>query len=93
MLLVAGTVCATVLGIAVIVFFVEIFKPETDTAALARSITGVLNTLIGLLAGFLAGRTSNALNGRNGKNGNGAKPPPAGPPPGDGSFKGDSPGA
>ena len=54
-LLVAGTVCAvvafTVLGIIV----VEIVNPEANTGQIAAIMGDILNTLIGLAAGLLAG--------------------------------------
>ena len=60
-LLVAGTVCFTVVTSGATIVIIEIFHPSTDTEAGLRTITGIINTLIGLLAGFLAGKTGSAL--------------------------------
>jgi hypothetical protein len=64
-LLVAGTICAGVLlgGAALIVS--AFVQPEVDVSGGARAVAGVINTLVGLLAGFLAGKTG-AQAGRNG---------------------------
>ena len=56
-LMVAGTVCFAVLAAGAGVAAVEIAHPEVDTTSAQNSIGDVINTLIGLLAGFLAGRT------------------------------------
>lgn len=61
-LLVAGTVCFTVLGTVATVAIIEIFDSKQDTSVAVKSITGIINTLIGLLAGFLAGRTDMTMN-------------------------------
>lgn len=56
-LMVALTVCGSVVfgGMAIIV--VTLVRPDVDVSNAARNIADLLNTLIGLLAGFLAGRT------------------------------------
>jgi hypothetical protein len=56
-LLVAGTVCFMVLATGATIMVIEIVNPESDTTSAVRQVTGIVNTLIGLLAGFLAGRT------------------------------------
>jgi len=56
-LLIAGTVCFMVLATGGTIAIVEITSPSSDTTAAIRAVTGIINTLIGLLAGFLAGRT------------------------------------
>lgn len=56
-LMVAGTVCVSVLLAGIGLWLVELTSPETDTARGFGAIGAVLNTLIGLLAGFLAGKT------------------------------------
>jgi hypothetical protein len=63
--MVAGTICAGVLlgGAALVVS--EFVQPQIDTSAGARAIAGVINTLVGLLAGFLAGKTGSMM-GRDG---------------------------
>ena len=55
--MVAGTVCFAIIGTICTVVVIEIVRPSTDTSQAVRQVTGIINTLIGLLAGFLAGRT------------------------------------
>jgi hypothetical protein len=55
LLLVAFTICAVVLLVGGAVFVLEI--TGSDTSKLAGNLTDVVNTLVGILAGFLAGRT------------------------------------
>lgn len=57
LLMIAGTVCFAVLASGALVAVVTLIHPESDTSKAFNSITDVINTLIGLLAGFLAGRT------------------------------------
>jgi NhaP-type Na+/H+ or K+/H+ antiporter len=56
-LMIAGTICFSVVAGGATIVIAEITKPNIDTSAAARTITGIINTLIGLLAGFLAGKT------------------------------------
>jgi hypothetical protein len=67
-LLVASTICVglAVSGAALILF--EFIHPSADASAAAKVLAGTVNTLIGLLAGFLAGRSD------------AEKPPPPPPP-------------
>lgn len=55
--MIAGTVCFAVLATGAAIVITRIFSPDTDTSQAARQVADVINTLIGLLAGFLAGRT------------------------------------
>jgi hypothetical protein len=55
------TICGSVLLGGAAIVAVELFHPETDTAAGARTIAGIINTMVGLLAGYLAGRTGSTL--------------------------------
>ena len=55
--MIAGTVCFAVLATGGTLIVVEILNPGADTSLASRQVTDVINTLIGLLAGFLAGRT------------------------------------
>ena len=56
-LMVAGTVCGSiVVGGSVLILFVFI-HPTYDVGAAGTRLAALLNTLVGLLAGFLAGRT------------------------------------
>jgi hypothetical protein len=50
------TVCTYVLGTGILVVLLAFFT-DRDVSAAARNIADVINTMIGLLAGFLAGRT------------------------------------
>jgi hypothetical protein len=59
--MVAATVCIAILSSGAVIVIVEITNPETDTESGLRTITGIINTLIGLLAGFLAGKTGSTL--------------------------------
>jgi len=56
-LLIAGTICFSVLAAGATVGIIEIHDPSVDTTKAQGTIGDVINTLIGLLAGFLAGRT------------------------------------
>lgn len=60
-LVIAGTVCFSVLASGVAVFVLLLLHPEEDVSAAFHAIGDVINTLIGLLAGFLAGRTDASL--------------------------------
>lgn len=56
-LMIAGTVCFMVISTGAAIVVIEIVNPSSDTSSAVRQVTGIINTLIGLLAGFLAGRT------------------------------------
>lgn len=56
-LMIAGTVCFSVLASGALVAVLSLFRPETDVTLWVQRVTAIVNTLIGLLAGFLAGRT------------------------------------
>jgi hypothetical protein len=55
-LMISGTVCFGVLASGAIIAMVVLFHPETDVSNWISRINGILNTMVGLLAGFLAGR-------------------------------------
>lgn len=55
LLLIAGTICAVVLFVGGAIFVLEV--TGKDTSNLAGNLTDVVNTLVGIMAGFLAGRT------------------------------------
>ena len=59
LLIVAGTIAAAVLLSVLAVGVSEIVHPDADTSHAAAALSGVISTLVGLLAGFLAGRTRN----------------------------------
>lgn len=56
-LMIAGTICFSVLATGATVSVIEIIDPTVDTSNVVGIISDIINTLIGLLAGFLAGRT------------------------------------
>lgn len=56
-MLIAATVCFCVLAAGGAVTVLAFVHPEVNTTAVVGTISDVINTLIGLLAGFLAGRT------------------------------------
>jgi hypothetical protein len=62
-LTVTVTICIGLIfsGGALIVY--EFVNPGVDSRAAAQLLAGVVNTLIGLVAGFLAGRVDQAGNG------------------------------
>jgi ABC-type amino acid transport system permease subunit len=51
------TVCWGVIASGMGILLLSIFRPEIDVTVWVSRVTGLLNTMIGLLAGFLAGRT------------------------------------
>jgi hypothetical protein len=57
LLLFALTICFVIVGTTITIGVVEIRDPATDTTKAGAAVGGVINTLLGLLAGFLAGRT------------------------------------
>lgn len=63
-LLIAGTIATAVLLVVVGVTILEIVDSSIDTAGAAALIGQILNTLVGLLAGFLAGRTERSSRDR-----------------------------
>ncbi len=61
MLCITATVCFGVLASGVLVGLVVLKDPHADVSIWVSRITGILNTMVGLLAGFLAGRTDRDL--------------------------------
>jgi protein-S-isoprenylcysteine O-methyltransferase Ste14 len=57
-LMIAGTVCFSVLAAGGACVVALIIDPDANVVPVVSRVTGVINTLIGLLAGFLAGRTN-----------------------------------
>lgn len=55
-LMIAGTICFAVLATGATVGIIEIANSRVDTSGIVNQLSDVINTLIGLLAGFLAGR-------------------------------------
>jgi hypothetical protein len=62
-LIITGTVCAILLVVTVGIVVLEAIDPDADTSGAGRAISGVLSTLTGVAAGFLAGRTDRRRNG------------------------------
>lgn len=56
-LAITGVVCVIVLGGALFIILVEVFHPGTDTSRVISLLADTINTLIGVMAGFLAGKT------------------------------------
>lgn len=54
---IASTICFAVLASGAAVALLAIIQPERNLAPMVNMIGDVVNTMIGLLAGFLAGRT------------------------------------
>lgn len=55
--MIAGTICGSILFTGIAVAVLKLLNPEENTDTIVNQISDVINTLIGLLAGFLAGRT------------------------------------
>ena len=56
-LIVAGTICTCIMIATIGVFVLRIYQPKSDLSGLVGNLNDVINTLIGLMAGFLAGKT------------------------------------
>ena len=56
-LIVAATICGAILLGVIGVFVVSIARPKTDLTGLVGNLGDVINTMVGLMAGFLAGKT------------------------------------
>jgi hypothetical protein len=56
-LLIAGTICFSVISAGAVIALAKLLNPDSDTSTATNIISDTINTLIGLLAGFLAGRT------------------------------------
>jgi hypothetical protein len=56
-LMVAATVCLTVAGATAAVLVVEVQNPGADTGGVAGLLINVLSILLGMVAGYLAGRS------------------------------------
>lgn len=55
-LMIASTVCGSVIASGVVISIISLKAPGTDVTVWISRITGIMNTLVGLLAGYLAGR-------------------------------------
>ena len=56
-LMIAGTICAAILTLLFFIAVIEIAQPNKDTTVATATLASFLNILMGLLAGFIAGRT------------------------------------
>lgn|SRR5262245_11147535 len=59
-LLIASTICIAVLAAGATTALVKVIHPEVNIDFITGKLSDVVNTMIGLLAGFLAGRTDAA---------------------------------
>jgi hypothetical protein len=57
-ILIAGTICAGLVFTSVVSWVFAFINPASDLEGPSRYIADITNTLIGLLAGFLAGTTT-----------------------------------
>ena len=64
MVLIAGTVCLLVLGVGVFAGVHALLNPDAPLSGVGTFLAGVTNTLVGLLAGYLAGRSERAVRRR-----------------------------
>lgn len=55
-LVIAGAIGITVVSFSVWLGVLLVTQPERDVTTAATALAGILNTMVGLLAGFLAGR-------------------------------------
>jgi hypothetical protein len=60
-LMIAGTICFGVFGLSIAAIVYVFMHPGADVTDVGRLVTGILNSLIGLLAGFLVGRTTDVI--------------------------------
>lgn len=65
-LMVVGTLCLGVLVFGVSLVVVRLVQPEADISTAVKALAGIMNTLVGIAAGFLAGRTSSSREGDDG---------------------------
>ena len=56
-LIIAATICVAVLVALVGVLAIEYHSPSNDISKAVGNLNDIINTLIGLMAGYLAGRT------------------------------------
>lgn len=56
-MLLATTVCVAIIVGEVGIIVIEAASPDTDTSAASGTIGDIINTLVGMIAGYLAGRT------------------------------------
>jgi membrane associated rhomboid family serine protease len=59
-LLIAATICVVIVLATVGVFTLALVHPDLSLSSLVGNLNDVISTLVGLLAGWLAGRTDRA---------------------------------
>ena len=57
MLLIGGTICVVVILVGAGIVLLALVQPQRDTSSAGQALGDLVNTMVGLLAGFLAGRT------------------------------------
>lgn len=62
-LIIAGTICFSVLMYGLVVSILVFVQPEKDHSEAVTLLSNTFQMLIGLLAGFVAGRTEKARRG------------------------------
>jgi hypothetical protein len=55
--MISATICFSVLASGAIATIEKVLNPSANVDSIIRLVSDTLNTLIGLLAGFIAGRT------------------------------------
>lgn len=58
-LMFAGTICASVLGAGIALVVLEVVNPEGTVQPLLQLLAALINTLLGVTAGFLVGKGGN----------------------------------
>ena len=58
-LMIAGTICGAVVLGTITILVLALLRPDYDYNGGARTIADLLTTMVGLLAGYLAGKSSN----------------------------------
>jgi len=62
-LLIAGTICISVLAYGLVVSILVLFEPQKNHGPAVALLANTFQLLIGLLAGFVAGRTEKGMQG------------------------------
>jgi hypothetical protein len=61
-LMLAALIVVSVLISTIGIVIIEIARPDQDTGHAGAVIANIINTLVGLVAGYLAGRTESSRN-------------------------------